>query len=127
VLHAIAPVQHGIHRARPQDAIDRIFWQIWLAFVAYLTTRGAVLAGVLVAYAWYLSLLRPPQSCNSSGFLAEASPRPSQTCEPKLRCRTKGAGSRFRNEASMKLAAPTNKWSASPKTYTRAIISNVRK
>jgi hypothetical protein len=27
VLHAVAPVQHGIHHARPQDAIDRIFWQ----------------------------------------------------------------------------------------------------
>jgi sterol desaturase/sphingolipid hydroxylase (fatty acid hydroxylase superfamily) len=57
VLHAIAPVQHGIHHARPQDGIDKIFWQIWLAFaVVYLTTTGAVLAGVLVAYAWYLSV-----------------------------------------------------------------------
>ena len=53
VLHTIVPVQH----ARPQDAVDRIFWQIWLAFaVVYLTTGGAVLAGVLVAYAWYLSV-----------------------------------------------------------------------
>jgi sterol desaturase/sphingolipid hydroxylase (fatty acid hydroxylase superfamily) len=57
VLHAIAPVQHGIHHARPQDGVDKVFWQIWLAFaVAYLTTGGAVLAGVLVAYAWYLSV-----------------------------------------------------------------------
>jgi hypothetical protein len=55
VLHAIAPVQHGIHHARPRDAIDKIFWQIWLAFVVvYLTTGGAVLAGALVTYAWYL-------------------------------------------------------------------------
>lgn len=55
VLHAIAPVKHGIHHARPQEAIDKIFWQIWLAFVVlYVTTGGAVLAGVLVAYAWYL-------------------------------------------------------------------------
>jgi sterol desaturase/sphingolipid hydroxylase (fatty acid hydroxylase superfamily) len=55
VLHAIAPVQHGIHHARPQDAVDRIFWQIWLAFaVVYLTTPGTMLAGVFVAYAWYL-------------------------------------------------------------------------
>ena len=55
VLHAIAPVQHGIHHARPQDAIDKIFWQIWLAFaVVYLIAGGAFLAGVLVAYAWYL-------------------------------------------------------------------------
>jgi sterol desaturase/sphingolipid hydroxylase (fatty acid hydroxylase superfamily) len=57
VLHAIAPVRHGIHHARPQDAIDKIFWQIWLAFgVVYLTTGGTVLAGALVAYAWYLSV-----------------------------------------------------------------------
>jgi len=55
VLHAIAPVQHGIHHAHPKDAIDKIFWQIWLAFaVVYLTIGGAVLAGALVAYAWYL-------------------------------------------------------------------------
>src|ERR1700730_16046756 len=52
VLHAIAPVQHGIHHARPQDAIDKIFWQIWLAFVVlYLMAGGAILAGALVAYA----------------------------------------------------------------------------
>jgi sterol desaturase/sphingolipid hydroxylase (fatty acid hydroxylase superfamily) len=57
VLHAIAPVQHGIHHARPQDLIDKIFWQIWLAFaVVYLTTAGSMLAGVLVAYGWYLSV-----------------------------------------------------------------------
>jgi sterol desaturase/sphingolipid hydroxylase (fatty acid hydroxylase superfamily) len=55
VLHAIAPVQHRIHHARPTDAVDKIFWQVWLAFaVLYLTAAGAVLAGVLVAYAWYL-------------------------------------------------------------------------
>jgi sterol desaturase/sphingolipid hydroxylase (fatty acid hydroxylase superfamily) len=57
VLHAIAPVQHGIHHARPQDGVDKIFWQIWLAFAfTHLATGGAVLAGVLVAYAWYLTV-----------------------------------------------------------------------
>jgi sterol desaturase/sphingolipid hydroxylase (fatty acid hydroxylase superfamily) len=57
VLHAIAPVEHRIHHARPRDAVDKIFWQIWLAFaVVYLAAGGAVLAGVLVAYAWYLSV-----------------------------------------------------------------------
>jgi sterol desaturase/sphingolipid hydroxylase (fatty acid hydroxylase superfamily) len=55
VLHAIAPVKHRIHHARPQEAIDKIFWQIWLAFaVLYLVAGGAMLAGALVAYAWYL-------------------------------------------------------------------------
>ena len=55
MLHAIAPVQHGIHHAHPKDAIDKIFWQIWVAFVVvYMTMGGAVLAGGLVAYAWYL-------------------------------------------------------------------------
>jgi sterol desaturase/sphingolipid hydroxylase (fatty acid hydroxylase superfamily) len=55
VLHAIAPVQHRIHHARPKDAIDKIFWQIWLSFVVlYITTGGAIPAGGLVAYAWYL-------------------------------------------------------------------------
>ncbi len=55
VLHAIAPVQHRIHHARPQAAIDKIFWQMWLGFgVLYLAAGGVVLAGALVAYAWYL-------------------------------------------------------------------------
>jgi sterol desaturase/sphingolipid hydroxylase (fatty acid hydroxylase superfamily) len=55
VLHAIAPVQHGIHHARPRDAVDKIFWQVWLAFaVLYPIVGGTVMAGVLVAYAWYL-------------------------------------------------------------------------
>ena len=55
VLHAIAPAEHRIHHARPQDPVAKIFWQIWLAFVAlYMTAGGAVLAGTLVAYAWYL-------------------------------------------------------------------------
>ena len=55
VLHAIDPKQHGIHHARPREAIDKIFWQIWLGFVVlYLTTGSAVLAGALLAYAWYL-------------------------------------------------------------------------
>jgi len=55
VLHAISPVQHRLHHARPREPIDRIFWQIWLAFVVvYLTTGGALVAGALVAYAWYL-------------------------------------------------------------------------
>jgi sterol desaturase/sphingolipid hydroxylase (fatty acid hydroxylase superfamily) len=55
VLHAIAPVQHGIHHARPRDAVDKIFWQVWLAFaVLYPIVGGAAMAGVLVAYAWYL-------------------------------------------------------------------------
>jgi sterol desaturase/sphingolipid hydroxylase (fatty acid hydroxylase superfamily) len=55
VLHAIARAQHGLHHARPQEPIDKIFWQIWLAFgVLNLMAGGATLAGVLVAYAWYL-------------------------------------------------------------------------
>jgi sterol desaturase/sphingolipid hydroxylase (fatty acid hydroxylase superfamily) len=55
VLHAIAPIRHGNHHARPREPIDRIFWQIWLAFVVvYLTTGGALVAGALVGYGWYL-------------------------------------------------------------------------
>ena len=57
VLHSVATIQHGNHHANPQEPIDRIFWQIWLALaVVYLMTGGTVLAGVLVAYAWYLSV-----------------------------------------------------------------------
>ena len=39
VLHSVATIQHGNHHANPQEPIDRIFWQIWLAFaVVYLMT-----------------------------------------------------------------------------------------
>jgi hypothetical protein len=48
VLHAIAPVQHGIHHARPQDAIDKIFWQIWLAF----EVAAIALANKLARMVW---------------------------------------------------------------------------
>jgi Fatty acid hydroxylase superfamily len=55
LLHDIVPRQHRIHHAHPQDPIDKIFWQIWVGFaVVYLMTGGVVLAGALVAYAWYL-------------------------------------------------------------------------
>ena len=55
LLHDVAPRQHRIHHAHPQDPIDKIFWQIWVGFaVVYLMTGGVVLAGALVAYAWYL-------------------------------------------------------------------------
>jgi hypothetical protein len=55
VLHSIAPVRHQLHHACPKDAIDKIFWQIWLGFVVfYLMTGADALAGALVAYAWYL-------------------------------------------------------------------------
>jgi len=57
VLHALAPVGHGIHHVRPRDTADKVFWQIWLAFaVVYLIAGSTFLAGTLVAYAWYLSV-----------------------------------------------------------------------
>src|ERR1700730_18996599 len=44
VLHAIAPVQHGTHHARPRDAIDKIFWQIWLGLpLVFLAAGGGAL------------------------------------------------------------------------------------
>src|SRR6266550_163399 len=36
-------------------AVLTIFWQIWICFaLVYLIAGGAFVAGVLVAYAWYL-------------------------------------------------------------------------
>lgn len=55
VLHDLAPVQHRLHHAKPNDVISSIFWPIWAAFaVVYLIAGGAVLAGILLAYTWYL-------------------------------------------------------------------------
>lgn len=55
LLHGIARTQHRIHHAHPNEAIDKIFWHIWVCFaVVYLIAGGVVLAGALAAYAWYL-------------------------------------------------------------------------
>jgi len=55
LLHNIATTQHRIHHAHPEEPIRRIFWQIWVSFaIVYLIAGGVVLAGALVAYAWYL-------------------------------------------------------------------------
>ena len=32
LLHNIATTQHRIHHAHPNEAIDKIFWQIWVCF-----------------------------------------------------------------------------------------------
>ena len=55
LLHNIATTQHRIHHAHPNEAIDKIFWQIWVCYaVVYSIAGGVALAGVLFAYAWYL-------------------------------------------------------------------------
>jgi sterol desaturase/sphingolipid hydroxylase (fatty acid hydroxylase superfamily) len=55
VLHDFAPKEHGIHHAHPDEAVTRIFWQIWVCFVlVYLLAGEAIVSGALVAYAWYL-------------------------------------------------------------------------
>jgi sterol desaturase/sphingolipid hydroxylase (fatty acid hydroxylase superfamily) len=55
VLHGLAPIQHGLHHANPDEAVLTIFWQIWVCFaLTYLVAGGAFAAGALIAYAWYL-------------------------------------------------------------------------
>jgi sterol desaturase/sphingolipid hydroxylase (fatty acid hydroxylase superfamily) len=55
VLHRLVPTQHRMHHANPDKPVLSIFWQIWVCFaVVYLVAGGAVLAGSLIAYAWYL-------------------------------------------------------------------------
>jgi sterol desaturase/sphingolipid hydroxylase (fatty acid hydroxylase superfamily) len=55
VLHGLAPSQHGLHHANPDEAVLTFFWQIWVCFaVSYLIGGGAFVAGALIAYAWYL-------------------------------------------------------------------------
>jgi sterol desaturase/sphingolipid hydroxylase (fatty acid hydroxylase superfamily) len=55
VLHGFAPTEHRQHHANPDGAVLTIFWQIWICFaLVYLIAGGAFVAGVLVAYAWYL-------------------------------------------------------------------------
>ena len=57
VLHGFAPTEHRLHHANPDRAVLTIFWQIWICFaLVYLIAGGAFVAGVLVAYAWYLFL-----------------------------------------------------------------------
>jgi hypothetical protein len=55
VLHDLAPKEHGLHHANPDEAVLTIFWQIWICFaLVYFIAGGAFLAGALAAYAWYL-------------------------------------------------------------------------
>jgi hypothetical protein len=55
VLHNLAPIQHRAHHACPGKPVVKIFWQIWFCFVlVFWIAGGAILAGVLGAYAWYL-------------------------------------------------------------------------
>jgi sterol desaturase/sphingolipid hydroxylase (fatty acid hydroxylase superfamily) len=55
VLHDLAPREHGLHHAHPDEAVLSIFWQIWICFaLVYFIAGGAFLAGALIAYAWYL-------------------------------------------------------------------------
>ena len=55
VLHNLAPKEHGLHHAHPDEAVTRIFWQIWICFgLVGLLAGGAFLSGALVAYSWYL-------------------------------------------------------------------------
>ena len=42
VLHAIAPLRHGLHHARPRDAVDKIFWKIWLTFAVLYPISGVL-------------------------------------------------------------------------------------
>jgi hypothetical protein len=55
VLHKLAPKEHGLHHAHPDEAVTRIFWQIWICFgLVGLLADGAFLSGALIAYSWYL-------------------------------------------------------------------------
>jgi len=55
VLHGLAPIQHGLHHANPDEAVLTISWQIWVCFLlTYLVAGGTFVAGALIAYAWYL-------------------------------------------------------------------------
>src|SRR5258708_2662291 len=53
----------------------------------------------------YRSTIAPTTISQSSGFLAQTSPRPSQVCEPKLRCHHEVVGSCVRNDAPMTQSA----------------------
>jgi len=68
------PVQHGNIQSRTayNMGIDKIFWQIWVALSPppYLAAGTAVLAGVLVAYAWYLLSIIAPITILQSSRLA---------------------------------------------------------
>jgi sterol desaturase/sphingolipid hydroxylase (fatty acid hydroxylase superfamily) len=55
VLHGFSATEHRRHHANPYGPVLTIFWQIWVCFaLAYLFAGEAFVAGVLVAYAWYL-------------------------------------------------------------------------
>lgn len=55
VLHSLAPTQHVLHHANPDEPVLTVFWKIWACFaLVYSIAGGAFLAGSLIAYGWYL-------------------------------------------------------------------------
>ena len=43
VLHDLAPREHGLHHANPDEAALTVFWQIWICFaLVYFIAGGAL-------------------------------------------------------------------------------------
>jgi hypothetical protein len=102
VLHGLAPIQHGLHHANPDEAVLTIFWQIWVGFaLTYLVAGGTFVAGALIAYAWYLFV----HHCSHQNpdrlslTLVEHPPDPSQICHPKFWCQYDLLGPCFRDDS----------------------------
>jgi hypothetical protein len=104
VLHGLAPIEHRLHHANPDDAVLTIFWQIWICFaLVYSIAGGAFVAGVLVAYAWYLFV----HHCAHHGPdklplpLLKHHQMPSQICDPKLWCQHDTLGPCIRDDTAL--------------------------
>ncbi|WP_298376881.1 hypothetical protein [uncultured Bradyrhizobium sp.] len=55
VLHSLAPTQHALYHANPDEPVLTVFWKIWACFaLVYSIAGGVFLAGSLIAYGWYL-------------------------------------------------------------------------
>jgi hypothetical protein len=42
VLHDLAPREHGIHHANPDEPVLASFWQIWVCFALVYSIAGAL-------------------------------------------------------------------------------------
>ncbi len=97
VLHGLAPIQHGLHHANPDEAVLMIFWQIWVCFaLTYLVAGGTFVAGALIAYAWYLFVHHcSHQNPDGLSLTLVGHPRPITDLPPEILVSVRPSGTMF--------------------------------
>jgi hypothetical protein len=79
VLHDIAPREHGLHHANPDEPVLKIFWKIWVCFalVYYIEAARSLRARSCLCLVLVRASLRASRPQTFAASAARASPKPS--------------------------------------------------